>query len=142
MANLQVGIILMPGQSGPERTLSRWADLREQALVAESLGFDTVWIPDELVWFPEGKPPLALWDGISIVAAVSAVTSRIGIGTWVMSALHRNPGITAKIVETIDEISAGRFLFGLGAGHAWPRQANAFGLPEDRIFDRFEEALK
>ncbi|MBI3752093.1 MAG: LLM class flavin-dependent oxidoreductase, partial [Chloroflexi bacterium] len=97
---------------------------------------------DELVWFPEGKPPLALWDGVSMAGAVAAVTSRINVGTWVFSALHRNPGIIAKTVETLDEISGGRFLFGLGAGHAWPGQAHAFGLPEDHIFDRFEEALR
>jgi alkanesulfonate monooxygenase SsuD/methylene tetrahydromethanopterin reductase-like flavin-dependent oxidoreductase (luciferase family) len=58
-----------------------------------------------------------------------------------MAALHRNPGIIAKTVETLDEISAGRFVFGLGAGHVWPGQAHAFGLPEDHVFDRFEEAL-
>jgi alkanesulfonate monooxygenase SsuD/methylene tetrahydromethanopterin reductase-like flavin-dependent oxidoreductase (luciferase family) len=77
-----------------------------------------------------------------MAGAVAAVTSRIKVGTWVMSALHRNPGITAKAAETLDEIAAGRFVFGLGAGHAWPGQARAFGLPEDRIFDRFEDALE
>jgi alkanesulfonate monooxygenase SsuD/methylene tetrahydromethanopterin reductase-like flavin-dependent oxidoreductase (luciferase family) len=60
----------------------------------------------------------------------------------VLSALHRNPGIIAKTAETLHEISGGRFVFGLGAGHEWPGQAHAFGLPEDRIFARFEEALE
>lgn len=59
-----------------------------------------------------------------------------------MSALHRNAGIIAKAAETLDEISGGRFVFGLGAGHEWPGQAHAFGLPEDHIFGRFEEALE
>jgi len=54
----------------------------------------------------------------------------------------RNAGIIAKAAETLDEISGGRFVFGLGAGHAWPGQAHAFGLPEDQIFARFEEALE
>lgn len=53
-----------------------------------------------------------------------------------------HPGIIAKTAETLDEISGGRFVFGLGAGHEWPGQAKAFGLPEDRIFARFEEALQ
>jgi alkanesulfonate monooxygenase SsuD/methylene tetrahydromethanopterin reductase-like flavin-dependent oxidoreductase (luciferase family) len=70
------------------------------------------------------------------------VTSQTKVGTWVLSALHRNPGITAKIAETLDEISGGRFVFGLGAGHEWPGQARTFGLPEDHIFGRFEEALQ
>jgi alkanesulfonate monooxygenase SsuD/methylene tetrahydromethanopterin reductase-like flavin-dependent oxidoreductase (luciferase family) len=65
----------------------------------------------------------------------------VKVGTWILSALHRNPGITAKAVETIDEISGGRFVFGLGSGHAG-RQAHAFGLPEDHVYSRFEEALE
>ena len=76
-----------------------------------------------------------------MAGAVAASTSRIQVGTWIMSALHRNPGIVAKAAETLDEISGGRFMFGLGAGHAWPGQAHAFGLPEDHIHSRFEEAL-
>ena len=59
-----------------------------------------------------------------------------------MSALHRNPGISAKAVETLDEVrSGGRFVFGLGSGHAGG-QAHAFGLPEDHVFGRFEEAIE
>jgi alkanesulfonate monooxygenase SsuD/methylene tetrahydromethanopterin reductase-like flavin-dependent oxidoreductase (luciferase family) len=76
-----------------------------------------------------------------MTGAVAAATSRVKVGTWILSALHRNPGITAKAVETLDEISGGRFVFGLGAGHAG-RQAHAFGLPEDRVYGRFEEALE
>jgi alkanesulfonate monooxygenase SsuD/methylene tetrahydromethanopterin reductase-like flavin-dependent oxidoreductase (luciferase family) len=77
-----------------------------------------------------------------MAGAAAASTSRIKVGTWVLSALHRNPGIIAKTAETLDEISGGRFVFGLGAGHVWPGQSHAFGLPEDRIFARFEEALE
>ena len=74
--------------------------------------------------------------------AVAAATSRVKVGTMgVPSALHRNPGITAKAVETLDEISGGRFVFGLGSGHAG-RQAHAFGLPEDHVHGRFEEAVE
>ena len=77
-----------------------------------------------------------------MAGAVAAVTSTAKVGTWVLSALHRNAGIIAKTAETLDEISGGRFVFGLGAGHVWPGQAHAFGLPEDQIFARFEEALQ
>src|SRR6185503_15181886 len=71
---------------------------------------------------------------------IAAATSRVKVGTWVLSALHRNPGITAKAVETLDEISSGRFVFGLGSGHPG-RQAHTFGLPEDQVYGRFAEAL-
>jgi alkanesulfonate monooxygenase SsuD/methylene tetrahydromethanopterin reductase-like flavin-dependent oxidoreductase (luciferase family) len=112
------------------------------ALRAEVIGFDTVWTPDELLWRPKDHPIMGVWEGIAMAGAVAATTSRVKVGTWVMSALHRNAGIIAKAAETLDEISGGRFVFGLGAGHAWPGQAHAFGLPEDQIFARFEEALE
>jgi len=138
----EIGVVLPIMQYGPERTTPRWSDLREIATTAEAIGFDTIWVPDELLWAVEGEAPRGAWDGVSMIGALAAITSRVKVGTWVLSALHRNPGIIAKTAETIDEISGGRFIFGLGAGHEWPGQARAFGLPEDRIFARFEEALE
>lgn len=142
MRSFEVGVVLPIMQFGPERTTPRWVDLRRMALAAESMGFDTLWTPDELLWRVEDAAPQGVWDGVSMAGAVAATTSRIKVGTWVLSALHRNPGIIAKTAETLDEISGGRFVFGLGAGHEWPGQARAFGLPEDRIFARFDEALR
>ena len=142
MVAFEVGVVLPIMQFGPERTTPRWADLCRMIALAEDLAFDTLWTPDELVWFAEDGPPQGVWDGVSMAGAVAASTSRIKVGTWVLSALHRNPGIIAKTAETLDEISGGRFVFGLGAGHVWPGQAYAFGLPEDRIFARFDEALR
>lgn len=142
MASFEIGVLLPVMQFGPDRVTARWPELREMALRAEAIGFDTLWTPDELLWRSEDGPARGFWDGISMAGAVAATTSRIKVGTWVMSALHRNPAIIAKTAETLDEISGGRFIFGLGAGHEWPGQARAFGLPEDRIFARFDEALK
>lgn len=141
MSPFEIGVVLPLMQFGPERTTPRWPAIRAMALRAEAIGFDTLWIPDELVWFPEGAEPQGVWDGVSMAGAAAAVTSRIKVGSWVLSALHRNPGIIAKTAETLDEISGGRFVFGLGAGHAWPGQARAFGLPEHEVFARFEEAM-
>jgi len=143
MGRFEIGVMLPVMQYGPDRITTRWQDLRRMALLAESIGFDTLWTPDELLWRgEEGEPHRGVWDGISMAGAVAATTSTIKVGTWVMSALHRNPGIIAKTAETLDEISGGRFIFGLGAGHEWPGQARFFGLPEDRIFARFDEALQ
>jgi len=101
-----------------------------------------VWSPDELVGrLVKDGPVYGFWDGVAVPAAIAAVTSRIKVGTWVSSALHRNPGIIAKAAATIDEISGGRFVLGLGAGHAGTG-AHSFGLPEDHIYERFEEALE
>lgn len=142
MPPFEIGLVIITGQTGPERRTQRWSDIRAMVLAAEAMGFDTIWSPDELLWRPQGEPQVGVWDGVSMAGAIAAVTSRVKVGTWVLSALHRNAGITAKVAETIDEISGGRFIFGLGAGHAGPGQARAFGLPEDQIFARFEEALK
>ena len=142
MRSFQIGVVLPIAQFGPERATPRWTDVRDVAKLLEEAGVDTLWTPDELLWRSESGPPMGVWEGISMAGAVAAITSRATVGTWVMSALHRNPGIIAKAAETLDEISGGRFIFGLGAGHAWPGQAHAFGLPEDRTFDRFDEALR
>jgi alkanesulfonate monooxygenase SsuD/methylene tetrahydromethanopterin reductase-like flavin-dependent oxidoreductase (luciferase family) len=142
LASFEIGIVLPIMQFGSDRVTTRWPELHQMALRAEAIGFDTIWTPDELLWRMDDGPPRGVWEGVAMAGAVAAVTSRAKVGTWVMSALHRNPGITAKTAETLDEISGGRFVFGLGAGHEWPGQARAFGLPEDRIFARFEEALQ
>lgn len=142
MGTFEIGIVLPIVQFGPERITPRWADIRQMAGLAEAMGVDTLWTPDELLWRTDDAEPQGVWDGVSMAGAVAATTTTAKVGTWVLSALHRNPGIIAKTAETLDEISGGRFIFGLGAGHAWPGQAHAFGLPEDRIFDRFDEALR
>ena len=142
MRSFEIGIVLPIVQSGPTRVTPRWSEIRDIARRCEEIGFDTLWTPDELLWRPADRPVMGVWEGVSMAGAVAAITSRASVGTWVMSALHRNPGIIAKTAETLDEISGGRFIFGLGAGHAWPGQAHAFGLPEDHIFDRFDEALR
>ncbi|MGH2456908.1 MAG: LLM class flavin-dependent oxidoreductase [Candidatus Limnocylindria bacterium] len=142
MRHFEIGFVIYAGEAGGSRTLARWEEIRALALQAEAIGFDTIWAPDELLWRSAPDKERGFWDGVAMMGALAAVTSRIKVGSWVMSALHRNPGIVAKCVETLDEISGGRFVFGLGAGHAWPGQATAFGLPEDNIYARYEEALQ
>lgn len=141
MRKLELGLVLPMGDSFVDGQTVRWTAIRDLSLRAEEIGFDTVWTADELLWRPEGGRAQGWWECVAVTGAVAAATSRIKVGTWILSALHRNPGITAKAVETLDEISGGRFVFGLGAGHAG-RQGHAFGLPEDRTIGRFEEALE
>jgi alkanesulfonate monooxygenase SsuD/methylene tetrahydromethanopterin reductase-like flavin-dependent oxidoreductase (luciferase family) len=142
MRPTKVGLVLPMLEAVPTGDKVPWSSIREQALLAEEIGFDTVLIADELLWRPAAWPgPRGFWECVSMTAAVAAATSRIEIGTWVLSTLHRNAGLTAKVVETIDEISGGRFLLGLGAGHAG-KQGEAFGFPPDRTIGRYEEALQ
>ena len=141
MRTVEIGLVLPMGEVFGEGTTSRWVNIRDLAVRAEEIGFDTVWTCDELLWRRPDRDPQGFWEGVAMTGAVAAATSRVKVGTWILSALHRNPGITAKAVETIDEISGGRFVFGLGAGHAGG-QAHAFGLPEDHVVGRFAEAIE
>jgi alkanesulfonate monooxygenase SsuD/methylene tetrahydromethanopterin reductase-like flavin-dependent oxidoreductase (luciferase family) len=139
---MKVGLVLPMLEVPPTGEKPTWDAIRAMALRAEEVGFDTVWIPDELLWRPEEWPgPRGFWECVAMTGAVAAVTSRIEVGTWVLSALHRNPGLTAKAVETLDEVSGGRFLLGLGSGHAG-QQGKAFGYPLDHTIGRYEEALQ
>ena len=120
----------------------RWDLLRSRSEWAEEVGFDTVWVADELVWkVGSWVGPTGWWECVALLGAVASVTSKIAVGSWVLSALHRNPGLTAKVAETVDEISGGRFIFGFGAGHAGG-QGEMFGYPLDLTVGRYEESLE
>jgi F420-dependent oxidoreductase-like protein len=120
-----------------------WPSLRQAALAAEAAGFDALWIDDHLL-NDEGDvdaPKLEAW---TVLAALAAVTSRPTLGPLVGANTLRNPGLLAKIAVTVDEISAGRLVLGLGAGW-FEREHDAFGFEfgasaGERI-DRLAEAL-
>jgi alkanesulfonate monooxygenase SsuD/methylene tetrahydromethanopterin reductase-like flavin-dependent oxidoreductase (luciferase family) len=141
MRTLEIGLVLPMGESFVDGSTVRWVEIRDLAQRAEEIGFDTVWTADELLWRSAAGKTQGWWECVAMTGAVAAATSRVKVGTWILSALHRNPGITAKAVETLDEISGGRFVFGLGSGHAG-RQGHAFGLPEDHVIGRFQEAIE
>jgi alkanesulfonate monooxygenase SsuD/methylene tetrahydromethanopterin reductase-like flavin-dependent oxidoreductase (luciferase family) len=126
----------------PSGTAYSWEGIRARAERAEHMGFDTVWLADELLWkVPSWPGPRGSWECVAMTGAVAASTNRIQVGTWVLSALHRNPGLTAKVAATLDEICGGRFIFGFGAGHAGT-QGEAFGYPMDKTVGRYEQALE
>jgi probable F420-dependent oxidoreductase len=118
----------------------RWADFVAMAQAAEAAGFDSLWFADHLLYrFPEVDES-GPWEALSIIAAVAAVTKRIEIGALVACTSFRNPALLAKMADTIDEISGGRFILGLGAGWHQP-EYDAFGYPFDHLASRFEEAI-
>ena len=129
----------------------RWADLREMARTAESVGVDTLFLPDHLLFrksppdnlmqvnMPEGKVR-GIWESWTILAALGEATSRIHLGPLVACTGFRNPAILAKMADTLDEVSDGRVVLGLGAGWHEP-EYHAFGIPYDHRVGRFEEAL-
>jgi len=121
----------------------RFADMREMILVAEAAGYDICWVPDHLIMRleSEGNVTRGVWEGWTTLAALAAVTSRIQLGVLVTCTGFRHPGIVAKMAESLDEISGGRFVLGLGAGWHLP-EYEMLGLPFDHRASRFEDAVR
>jgi alkanesulfonate monooxygenase SsuD/methylene tetrahydromethanopterin reductase-like flavin-dependent oxidoreductase (luciferase family) len=116
-----------------------WAELRSMATTAEDVGFDSVWVGDHLLYRLEDGPR-GPWEAWSLLAAIGAVTDRVLIGPLVAATSFHNPAMLAKKAATVDEISGGRLIVGLGAG--WNRtEYEAFGFPFDHRASRFEEAF-
>jgi probable F420-dependent oxidoreductase len=121
---------------------ARWTDMLAFAQRAEELGFDSLWLADHLIYRFEGEtaPPIGVWESWSVLTALAASTSRVELGTLVACTSFRNPALLAKMADTVDEISGGRLILGLGAGWHEP-EYRAFGFPYDHRFGRFEEAF-
>lgn len=118
----------------------RWPEYREMIRVAEENGFDSVWLGDHLLYRGDGRPERGPWEAWTMLAALAAETERVEFGPLVACAGFHPPAVLAKMAATIDEISGGRFILGLGAGWNQP-EFDAFGIPFDRRAARFEEAL-
>ena len=122
-----------------ERTV-RWSELREMAELTERIGLDSIWVGDHLLYRDDGEPTRGPWEAWSLLAALAAVTERVEIGPLVACTSFHNPAMLAKKAATVDEISDGRLILGLGAG--WNRpDYDAFGFPYDHRVSRFEEAF-
>ncbi len=139
---LKVGLLLPLIQGTMAGDTARWADLVAIAQRAEELNFDSLWVSDHLLFRLPGREdrPVGMWEGWSMLAALAATTSRIALGPFVCCTSFRNPALTAKMADTIDEISGGRLILGLGAGWHQP-EYDAFGYRFDHRASRFEEAF-
>jgi alkanesulfonate monooxygenase SsuD/methylene tetrahydromethanopterin reductase-like flavin-dependent oxidoreductase (luciferase family) len=134
---MRIGIVIaLHGQAGGA---PGWRHVRDQVLLAEAVGFDLAVVEDVLLQ-PDADDPVGYWESVSMLGALAAATSRIELGHSVVNAPYRSAGLTAKIAETLDEISGGRFLLGIGLGNT--ADYDAFGIPADRRFSRFEECIR
>ena len=117
----------------------RWPELRAMAQMAEQVGFDSLWVGDHLLYRkPTGNA--GPWEAWSTLAALAEATTRVEIGPLVAATSFHNPAMLAKMAATVDEISGGRLILGLGAG--WNEtEYTAYGFPFDRRVSRFEEAF-
>ena len=104
-----------------------WSRLRDGALRAERLGFDSLWVNDHLR-SPGRLAAEPTFDAMTTLAALAPLTSRIGLGTAVLSATYRHPAVAAKAASLLDVISGGRMILGLGTGSHREEHA-AYGIP-------------
>jgi alkanesulfonate monooxygenase SsuD/methylene tetrahydromethanopterin reductase-like flavin-dependent oxidoreductase (luciferase family) len=119
-----------------------WPEVRDTCLAAERAGWDSLWVDDHLL-ADEGDPSDAKLEGWATISALAVVTERIRLGVLVGANTFRGPGLTAKLATTVDHLSGGRFVLGLGGGWFEPEH-DAFGLGFGSGFgerlDRLEEA--
>ena len=118
----------------------RWPEIASMATLAEDVGFDSLWVGDHLLYRNAGEPARGPWEAWSQMAALAAITSRVEIGPLVAATSFHSPAMLAKKAATVDEISGGRLILGLGAG--WNEiEYAAFGFAYDHRVSRFEEAF-
>lgn len=125
----------------PATQSTTWPDVRTIAQMAEECGLDSVWIADHLLAQMQDGTVHGMHDAWTLLSAVAAVTTRVELGPLVLCSSFRDPGVIAKMAVTLDEVSGGRLVLGLGAGWHDP-EYEAFGFPTDRRVSRFAEALE
>jgi F420-dependent oxidoreductase-like protein len=116
----------------------------EHATAAEDTGFGSVWVMDHLYQLPPlGGPDQPMLEGYTLLGALAARTERVQLGTLVTGVTYRNPALLAKMVTTLDVISSGRAILGIGA--AWydvEHEGLGFAFPPvGERMDRLEEAV-
>jgi 5,10-methylenetetrahydromethanopterin reductase len=127
-SNIRFGCFL-PIPATPVKKLFRIAKVNEEA------GFDSIWVPDHILFIPPGIVPEA-W---STLAATAAVTERAALGTCVTDPHRYHPAVLAQKVATVDQISGGRAILGLGAGEAM--NLEPFGIEWKKPVSKLIEAV-
>jgi alkanesulfonate monooxygenase SsuD/methylene tetrahydromethanopterin reductase-like flavin-dependent oxidoreductase (luciferase family) len=117
-------------------------DIVEKAKLALSVGFDMLWLPDHMLLDQETDRGTirGVWDSWTTLAGLAAVLPGVPIGPMVACTGFHNPGSIAKMAESVDSISQGNLVLGLGCGWHKP-EYEMFGFPFDHRVDRFREAL-
>ena len=118
----------------------RWPELRSIARTAEQAGFDSIWLGDHLLYRYESGETRGPWEAWTTLAGLAEATERVALGPLVAATAFHAPFMLAKLAATVDEISNGRLVLGVGAG--WNSvEFAAIGAPFDHRISRFEESF-
>jgi alkanesulfonate monooxygenase SsuD/methylene tetrahydromethanopterin reductase-like flavin-dependent oxidoreductase (luciferase family) len=113
--------------------------IRSMALAAEADGLDSIWVYDHLLFREDGKTT-GIHECWTVLSALAEATTRVELGTLVMCTEFRNPALLAKMAATLDHVSGGRVILGLGCGWHDP-EYEAFGYPTDHKVGRFDDSI-
>jgi probable F420-dependent oxidoreductase len=138
---MKIGAVVPLAESAYLGRTATWPELSSFASAAEQARLDAVWVYDHLLYRFPGRPSFGTHEAWTILAAMAAATRRIELGTLVLAMPFRNPAVLAKMAATVDEVSGGRLVLGIGAGWHEPEFA-AFGIPFDHRISRFEEGVQ
>jgi len=114
-----------------------YEEMAERGILVERLGFDSLWVPDHMVLEDYRRFCPESW---CILSALATCTRRVTLGTSVTDPYRRHPAVLAQTVATLDNISRGRAVLGLGAGEAM--NVDPFGIPRDRRIRRMRETVE
>ena len=136
---MRIGIVLPIAEEDGDPDMPSYALIREMAVAAEAAGFDSIWVYDHLLFRFDGRTT-GIHECWTILSAIAEATKRAELGTLVMCTGFRNAGLLAKMAATLDHVSGGRLILGVGSGWHDP-EYEAFGYPTDHKVSRFEESL-
>ena len=118
-----------------------FAETLDFSRTAEQLELDSIWVFDHLLFRYPPEPDEGLMEAWTTLTALAPVVPRVELGALVMCSSFRNAGLMAKMAATLDDLSGGRLILGLGSGWHQP-EYDAFGFPFDHLVGRFEEDLQ
>jgi alkanesulfonate monooxygenase SsuD/methylene tetrahydromethanopterin reductase-like flavin-dependent oxidoreductase (luciferase family) len=123
-----------------DRRPPSYREIRRLAVTAEESGLDSIWAADHLLYQPADGRLMGFWEAWTLMSALAEATNRVELGHLVLAVPFRNPLLTAWMANTIDEVSGGRFVLGLGCGWNEP-EFDAAGFDFEHRVSVFEDSL-